>query len=619
MSYFQNTVVYIEGNEKLRTPQIEAYINIKEFFRKKPNGEALVVLPTGTGKSGLISIAPFGVANGRVLVITPGIVTKKSVIKALHPLEDNFWVNRDVLFNPKDIPVVEEYEPDILDSHLEKCNFVITNVHKLQEGKKSSLLERVKSDFFDMIIVDEAHHAPAETWQRVFEYFSNAKILHITGTPYRGDSKEIPGERIHNTPLSQVMADKYVKWLRKKNVNSDDLFFTLPENPDKKFSIDEVIGFKDKEWIEKSIALSEECSLDVIRQSITELKQLKETSPNVPHKILAVACSIKHAEDVCKWYEKQNMKTVLVHSGMRNELIEKNLRQIDNNECQVVVSVNMLMEGYDHKYLTVLSIFRPYRSLNAFAQVVGRILRAIPDEEITNFAIDNNAVVIFHKEIGLDAMWMEFQKEVERANKLINIRDYTFLDREYENRKTEYGTIDKVDDYFVENEDSYLLAMDFNKLFQEARTNIDDKTDIEFNKVKNQLGLSEEGLEDVKKVIRKDLTSKNTSELNKMLIEKRPAMARAQYRKILKEKSDEVALELLEEKGIDPIATNLFDKFNKLIYKLQNNTTNVGIIVRYINDKLRNKFGPVDKRELETLSLSFEYIKNIIEELRRMI
>jgi len=373
-------------------------------------------------------------------------------------LKENFWANYDVLLSIEDMPVVEEYVPNMLYSSLEKCNFVITNVHKLQKGNRTSLLERVRSDFFDMVIVDEAHHSPAITWQNALEYFGNAKKLHITSTPYRGDFKKISGERIHNTPLSRVMADRYVKLLRKKNVNSKDLFFTLPENLDKKFSVEEVLEFKDKEWVEKSIALSEECSLDVIKQSIIELKQFKDKSPNVPHKILAVACSIKHAEDVCKWYEEQNMETVLVHSGMG-----KNLRQIDNNECQVVVSVNMLMEGYDHKYLTVLSIFRPYRSLNAFAQVVGRILRAIPAGEITDFAVDNNAVVIFHKEIGLNKMWLEFQKEVEQAQKLRNIRDYTFSDQEYENRKTEYATIDKADDYFITDEDSYLADMDFNR------------------------------------------------------------------------------------------------------------------------------------------------------------
>ncbi|MGK0583159.1 DEAD/DEAH box helicase family protein, partial [Proteus mirabilis] len=52
MSSYFDVAVNIEGNKKLRTPQIEAYIKIKEFFSDPNNKEALVVLPTGTGKSG---------------------------------------------------------------------------------------------------------------------------------------------------------------------------------------------------------------------------------------------------------------------------------------------------------------------------------------------------------------------------------------------------------------------------------------------------------------------------------------------------------------------------------------------------------------------------------------
>ncbi|WP_219600914.1 DEAD/DEAH box helicase, partial [Vibrio parahaemolyticus] len=66
----------------------------------------------------------------------------------------------------------------------------------------------VDHNFFDMVIIDEAHHAPASTWQEVLEYFPNAKKLHVTGTPYRGDNQAIPGEKIHETPLSEVMRDR---------------------------------------------------------------------------------------------------------------------------------------------------------------------------------------------------------------------------------------------------------------------------------------------------------------------------------------------------------------------------------------------------------------------------
>lgn len=155
MSYFKETVTYINGNKKLREPQREAYIAAYEYFAENEKGEALIVLPTGTGKSGLISVLPFGISNGRVLVVTPGLITKQSVVKTLNPLEDNFWINYDIIFDPEDMPVVVEYDMGVLDESLERSNFVVANIHKLYKDSENSLLKRVPPNFFDMIIIDD--------------------------------------------------------------------------------------------------------------------------------------------------------------------------------------------------------------------------------------------------------------------------------------------------------------------------------------------------------------------------------------------------------------------------------------------------------------------------------
>ncbi|MDE9590869.1 helicase, partial [Xenorhabdus bovienii] len=92
------------------------------------------------------------------------------------------------------------------------------------------------------------------------------------------------------------------------------------------------------------------------------------------------------------------------------------------------------------------------------------ILRAIPDNEITAFEIDNNGLVIYHEEIGLNSMWEVFQKEVNRAEKR-NIREYTFNDREYLERDNAFAGIDS-EGTFVSDQDSYLEEIDFNELFE---------------------------------------------------------------------------------------------------------------------------------------------------------
>ncbi|EJG0549476.1 DEAD/DEAH box helicase family protein [Vibrio parahaemolyticus] len=619
MSYFQTTAVNIESNHKLRSPQIEAYLKIQNYFSEYPSGEALVVLPTGTGKSGLISVAPFGCCNGRVLIITPGLVTKQSIQKTQEVLDDNFWVNFDIIFNPIHLPVVSEYRAELSDEHLAESNIVYSNIQKLSSKRGGGLLNRdiVDADFFDMIIIDEAHHAPANTWQEVLDYFPKAKKLHVTGTPYRGDNQVVPGERIHETPLSEVMRDRYVKWLRKETVNAHELYFTIAEKPDEPLTKDEVLKFKDKEWLEKSVALSKECSLDVIDHSIRNLGILNESSPNVPHKILAIGCSIAHAEDLLNWYKERGLESIIVHSDMAPEDLAIAFRSINNHACQVVISVNMLMEGYDHHYLTVLALFRPYRSINAFAQVVGRVLRAIPEKDITAFEIDNNAVVIYHEETGLDFMWKKFQTEVDRARQQ-RTRDYTQLSTDYSQKENSLAGI-STESSFVSDVDSYLGDIDFNKLFEAKRAEVSENVSKTLEALKGS-GIDADQLEAIKKTLTESETNKISSkEIDPALLEKRPDIARKQARELLTKKIQDEAASLLADLGYDEKSFELAPSFKVTIPFLKMETPNDGVLVIYVNTKLSKKFGPVKSRDNKALLQSLDYVPTLMDELRKML
>lgn len=618
MSYFMDTAANILGNSKLRKPQIEAYIKIQEFFSDQPNGEALVVLPTGTGKSGLISIAPFGVCTGRVLIITPGLVTKQSIQKTQELLEDNFWINFDVLFSANDIPIINEYSADLSDQHLYESQIIYSNIQRLGKIRESGLINRVELNFFDMIIIDESHHAPAETWKEVLSYFPNAKKLHVTGTPFRGDNQELPGTKIHETFLSEVMRDKYVKWLRKETVNAHELYFTIPDSPGEKFTKEQVLQLKDKEWLERSVALSQECSMDVIQHSVKRLIELKRASPSVPHKILAAGCSILHAENLDTWYRSCGLSTVIIHSEMPKEDIAKAFRTIEQHECEVVISVNMLMEGYDHKYLSILSIFRPYRSTNAFAQIVGRVLRTIPDNEITAFEIDNNALIIYHEETGLDVMWQDFQGEIDRGKKQ-KVREYPDLNIEYQDKDRTLAGISS-DGSFVSAQDSYLNDINFNELFEQKRFEINEIVSKKLSKLQENPDLDADDIEILKeRLIQKETQKVAKFDIDPNLIAKRPDKARKEMRQILVKNAQNEATNLLSDYSLDEKGYELAVKFMRFVPYLKESTPNDGVLVMYINAKLAKKFGPVGARENNVLLQSIKEVPVIIEELRRML
>lgn len=131
-NYFIDSMPNILTNDKLRPPQYEAYQAIKKYYEKEeyPNRNALVVLPTGCGKTGVMAIAPFDICKKRTLIITPGNTIRDTVLDSLDPSNaNNFWYEYDVFFPGITLPNVIEYESDTTDEVLSVANIVILNIH----------------------------------------------------------------------------------------------------------------------------------------------------------------------------------------------------------------------------------------------------------------------------------------------------------------------------------------------------------------------------------------------------------------------------------------------------------------------------------------------------------
>jgi len=431
MGYFFDAPANIVGNSFLREPQEDAYRAIyNHFINKKSEEHALVTLPTGTGKTGLMGIAPFKIAKGRVLIITPQTVIRDSVLGSLDPTHPkNFWMFSRVFDEVQHLPSLIEYEKELTDEIIHQADIVVLNVHKLQERLDSSLIKRVSPDFFDMIIIDEAHHAEAKTWKRAIEYFKESKILKVTGTPFRSDGRNIEGKDIYKYSLAQAMAKGYVKSLEKIDHIPTQMFFTLDNDSSRTYTLDELrkYNIREENWIQRSVALSRESNEKIVNLSIQHLKDKKELTNN-PHKIIAVACSIKHAEDIQKIYKEKGYESSIVHSELEKFEQESELKKINDDKVDVVINVAMLGEGYDHKFLSIAAIFRPFKTLLPYAQFIGRTLRAIESEDGTFTEEDNTAVLIHHKELGLEPLWDYYKKEKVKRDAIKKIKEDKNLD-----------------------------------------------------------------------------------------------------------------------------------------------------------------------------------------------
>lgn len=442
--YFDTSNPNIYENTELREPQIQGYFRVYDHFVvKNKQTHAIVVLPTGVGKTGLMGLLPFHICKGRALIITPQLTIKDAVVDSLDPENpESFWYKRKIFSSINEMPVLVEYAGGIKREILDSANIVVLNIHKLQSRLTSSPLNFLPPDYFDMIIIDEAHHSIAKTWVTTVEHFKKAKVVKLTGTPIRTDGMPLVGELVYKYKLSQAMAKGYVKSLRNFEYIPEKLYFTIDNDTSKLYTKEELLqsGIRDEDWIRRSVAFSKECSESVVNESL-KLLEKKRKLTTVPHKIIAVACSIEHAEQIKQLYLAHGCRAEVIHSKQDIETQIEIKKDIENNCLDAIIHVAMLGEGYDHKYLSIAAIFRPFRNELPYEQFIGRVLRAIPEDEVQKTE-DNIADVVSHQELELEELWEAYKVEIQESEVIKHLQDENIADEDGIITSTTNGSLD---------------------------------------------------------------------------------------------------------------------------------------------------------------------------------
>jgi superfamily II DNA or RNA helicase len=415
-AYFQEADVNIVGNDQLREPQAEGYLALRDYFdaadERATNLPAIAVLPTGCGKSGLIACAPFGIAEGRVLVVTPNLTIKEGLADGTLAGADTFYQLCDIL--PPGTPpprIVALDRGRVNEEDCLRADIVVTNVQQMQ-----GWLPLFPRDFFDCIIVDEAHHAPADSWQNINEAFPDAKKIYLTATPFRGDDKTIRAEPVYSYRLADAIAAGYVKNLMRVDAVAKEMTFTV-EGKEQTFTREEIMDLRAETWFSRGVALSDVCNATIVDRSVGILQE-KRRRGTEDHQIIAAACSIRHAEQVAALYRSRGLEATYVASrGMTMEEREARIRDYDAGRYDAMVHVGILGEGYDNPTISIAAIFRPFRSTAPYTQFVGRAIRALPGGTET----DNIAHVVTHAGLNQEARWDYFKEEIEEAEILADI------------------------------------------------------------------------------------------------------------------------------------------------------------------------------------------------------
>ena len=236
----------------------------------------------------------------------------------------------------------------------------------------------------DMLVIDEAHHARADSYMRVIERAkaanANIKLLGMTATPNRGDKKGL-------RPIFSNVADQITV---KELIASGHLV------PPRTFVMD--VGVQDElRHVKKTAsdydmgAVAAIMNTRPINESI--VKHWKEKAAD---RQTVVFCStINHAETVASSFNAAGVPAVFVHGEMSDTERSAVLAEYTEGRAQVIVNVAVLTEGWDHPPTGCVVLLRPSSYKSTMIQMIGRGLRTIDPAEYPDLVKKDCVVLDF--------------------------------------------------------------------------------------------------------------------------------------------------------------------------------------------------------------------------------
>ena len=355
--------------------EIQLYEYQKDMLRQIENAfvthqSVMVQMPTGTGKTVLISE-----------------VVKREERRVKNPC---VWIvvhRRELVEQIKE--TLERRLGTSLDAEREKSNVIEVFSIQWLSRHYQELDEQPT-----LIVIDEAHHAVAKTYEEVMNAYPNAKKLGVTATPCRLTKRGF-------TDLFEVLLGSHsIPKFIKEGYLSDFDYISLNPNSEDQKKID---------GLEKRAADGD--------YSIAEMQEVLDCKPSIERlyqtikdfaagkKGIVYAINIEHAEHIAEYYREQGLAAVAISSKTpkeeRRRMIElfKEGSAGDKPYCaslslittvgqdetpkgiQILVNVDLFGEGFDCPDVEFIQLARPTLSLAKYLQMVGRGLRVAKGKE----------------------------------------------------------------------------------------------------------------------------------------------------------------------------------------------------------------------------------------------
>ena len=224
--------------------------------------------------------------------------------------------------------------------------------------------EHLDPRHFDVVIVDEFHHAAAASYRRLLDHIQPVELLGLTATPERGDGESILpwfGDRIAaELRLWDAIDQHYlVPFLYYGIADSLDLR-EVPWRRGRGYDVDALTNVytANDRWAG--------LVLDQLQRHVNNVAKMKA---------LGFCVSVRHAEFMARQFSAAGIKAVAVSADTGDAERSQVLQQLQNGTLQIIFSVDLYNEGVDVRAVDVLLFLRPTDSPTLFLQQLGRGLR----------------------------------------------------------------------------------------------------------------------------------------------------------------------------------------------------------------------------------------------------
>lgn len=334
------------------------------------NQRTLLVLPTGTGKTIVFAkITESRVRVGeRVLIMAHrGELLEQAA---------------DKIFKSTGLKsAIEKAEYSCLGSWY---RIVVGSVQTLTRKKR---LQQFDADFFDTIIIDEAHHCVSDSYQHVLQYFNSAKVLGVTATPDRSDMRNLGtyfDSLAYEYSLPQAIKDGFLCKIMAQ---------TIP------LAIDiSHVGFSAGDYKAGELGTALDPYLDQIAQEMLKYCTDRKTVVFLP--------LVKTSQKFCDILNDAGFNAVEVNGNSHDRATV--LHDFDQGKYNVLCNSMLLTEGWDCPSVDCVIVLRATKSRSLYSQMVGRGTRLYPGKQDV---------------LLLDFLWNTEQHELCRPANLICTSD----------------------------------------------------------------------------------------------------------------------------------------------------------------------------------------------------